>query len=72
MIVITLGYVLISYFFMGRFQSGQMGRTVNPLAQPSGVRIPPGPHYLVYKKGFIFLNKSIKAEVAQLVRATVL
>ena len=28
---------------MGRFQSGQMGRTVNPLSSTSGVRIPPGP-----------------------------
>ena len=30
---------------MGRYQSGQMGRTVNPLSTTSGVRIPPGPPY---------------------------
>gem|GEM_PF-4444065 len=29
--------------FSGRFQSGQMGRTVNPLAQPSSVQITPCP-----------------------------
>lgn len=28
---------------MGRYASGQIRRTVNPLAQPSGVRIPPCP-----------------------------
>jgi protein PhnA len=34
---------------MGRFQSGQTGRTVNPLAQPSGVRIPPCPPFFECK-----------------------
>ncbi len=28
---------------VGRYRSGQTGRTVNPLALPSGVRIPPCP-----------------------------
>ena len=27
-----IGYTRVSYFFPGRFQSGQMGRTVNPLS----------------------------------------
>ena len=30
---------------MGRYQSGQMGQTVNLLASPSGVQIPPGPPF---------------------------
>jgi hypothetical protein len=31
---------VVPEFFLGSFQSGQMGLTVNQLAQPSGVRIP--------------------------------
>ena len=31
--------------WMGRFPSGQRGQTVNLLAMPSGVRIPPSPPY---------------------------
>lgn len=39
---ISKGSAIIPLLFdnVGRFQSGQMGRTVNPLALPSGVRIP--------------------------------
>ena len=38
----------IENFNAGRYQSGQMGWTVNPLAQPSEVRIFPGPQYVFF------------------------
>jgi hypothetical protein len=39
---------------MGWYQSGQTGRTVNPLALPTGVRIPPGPPIIFSTKNPYF------------------
>ena len=44
---------------MGRYQSGQMGQTVNLVAMPSGVRIPPFPQTrldMQYKTEFGFID----------------
>ena len=43
-----------SFAYVGRYRSGQTGLTVNQVALPSGVRIPPGPpHFaLRYTKSF--------------------
>ncbi len=41
---------------MGRYLSGQQGRTVNAMATPSGVRIPPGPiSEIKGQKSFYFI-----------------
>ena len=48
------------YRIMGRYQSGQMGRTVNPLAMPSGVRIPPCPPF--YFAGMVELVDTLVLE----------